>query len=475
MKSSYNTLVGGVVSQAAKIAEENKQLTANDVLKAAEAGGVKNSLNAEDIKLINSNPSVGMEMVNYKIDYVNAPEGEAGDYTRGIARAGTEYLRQKYGGYSTNADGSQVIYNPSAGTPTGSGVLSPNYSSKKTSNNSDLYKNYEKAILDAQAKAQENVYGMVAAGTAGNASSSAMTKAAAAGADFSQLLAEKKAEFENQQYNRNLNEAQVAASMGDFSKLRAMGIDTTIYEKKIKAQEDATARQTALNEALTAMEIGDYSKLAALGFDTSYLEKIQNDEAAQSELTNAINLAKIGIYEPLEAIGYDATWLRGQQGDASTPKLDLNTALALKEAGYSSPDIEAAISYWLGEGYTYTAPAAPVKAGSDGTGSSLTLSQALSEAKAGRLSEAGKKVVDAVYGDGYYEKNFGDVYKSQWSDTEWETAARSQEAYALEQTLARDGNDAAYTKLLKWVTEGDMSAEQANLLAAVAGIMAPEE
>ncbi len=329
-----------------------KQYTADEVLKAAKSGGVSASLNDSDIKVINSNPNAGMELVNYKVNYMNAPTGEAGDYARGIARAGAEFVRRQYGGYTTNADGSIAT----AAAPDKATGLGKVQKVSKSGNN-DLYKGYEKALLDAQAKAQENVYGMVAASTGGNASSSAVTKAAAAGADFSQLLAEKKAEFENQEYNRNLKEAELAASLGDFSKLRAMGIDTSSYEAELATQKARTERETALNEAYAAAELGDYSKLAALGFDTSYIESIKGDDAAQKKLSEAITLAtSLGIYGPLEALGYDTTWLKGKQGDGTEPKLDLNSALALKEAGYSSPDIESALKYWLGEGYTYTAP-----------------------------------------------------------------------------------------------------------------------
>lgn len=333
-----------------------KQYTAEEVMQSAVKNKVWETLNKEDVDLIKNDPNAGMRLVNYKIDYINAPEGETGDYARGIARAGAEFERRQYGGYTTNADGS--VATPVGGDkPTGVGAIKmPGTANGKSANN-DMYKSYEKALLDAQAKAQENVYGMVAASTGGNASSSAVTKAAAAGADFSQLLADRKAEFDNQQYNRDLNEAQLAAQLGDFSKLRAMGIDTSSYEADIAATKAKAEREEALSEALTAMQIGDYSKLAALGFDTSYLEQIKGDEAAQKKLSEAITLAtSLGIYGPLEALGYDTTWLKGKQGDGTEPKLDLNSALALKEAGYSSPEIEAAIKYYLGEGYTYSAP-----------------------------------------------------------------------------------------------------------------------
>ena len=344
--------MSGVSNPENRFKPAEKQYTAEDVLKAAKNGGVSASLTDSDIKLIKSNPNSGMRLVNHKIDYVNAPEGEAGDYVRGIAHAGADYERRTYGGYTTNADGS-IATKVGVSKPTGLGAVK----TVQKSSGGDAYKAYEKALLDAQAKAQENVYGMVTAGTGGNASSSAVTKAAAAGADYSQLLAEKKAEFEDKEYNKALNEAQLAASLGDFSKLRAMGIDTSSYEADIASQKARTERETALNEAYKAAELGDYSKLAALGFDTSYLESIKGDEAAQKKLSEAITLAtSLGIYGPLEELGLDTTWLRGKQGDGSEPKYTLKEALAIKDMGYSSTDIENALKYWLGEGYTYTAP-----------------------------------------------------------------------------------------------------------------------
>ena len=363
--------------------QPEKHYTAEEVMQAATKNKVWGSLTKEDVELIKSNPNSGMRLVNYKIDYVNAPEGTAGDYARGIAHAGADFERRTYGGYTTNADGS-IVTKIGADKPTGGGAVK----TVQKSSGGNAYKAYEKALLDAQAKAQENVYGMVAAGTGGNASSSAVTKAAAAGADYSQLLAEKKAEFDDKEYNKALDEAQLAASLGDFSKLRAMGIDTSSYEADIAAQKARTERDTALNEAYAAAELGDYSKLAALGFDTSYIESIKGDEAAQKKLSEAITLAtSLGIYGPLEALGYDTTWLKGKQGDGTEPKLTLEKALELKSIGYTSTDVENALKYWLGEDYTYTAPIQNLPY-SDGTPTIETNPYDLSEVRT-QLLEAG--------------------------------------------------------------------------------------
>ena len=118
--------------------------------------------------------------------------------------------------------------------------------------------------------------------------------ATAAGADYSKLLADKELELaeterqraltaEQQDYQRRLEKAQLAASVGDYSLYEQMGIDMTKLREKEKLEAEAAAAAAAeataqkerstyeqlLADAETAAKYGDTSKLQALGIDTS--------------------------------------------------------------------------------------------------------------------------------------------------------------------------------------------------------------
>lgn len=137
-------------------------------------------------------------------------------------------------------------------------------------------------------------------------------------------LAQMYLDLENQQYNREYNEAQLAAQYGDYTGLNNRGIDTSYYEGRLRAEDDYTdwerdrnktlAQQAdedreynrTWNEALQRAQYGDYSGLQALGLDTSTQEK--------RDLINlAVQWAEYGDYSLLEQLGIDTSYLNAMQ------------------------------------------------------------------------------------------------------------------------------------------------------------------
>ena len=413
-----------------------KVYTEEEFNTALASSGLKNSFGEADLALAKINPTAGMQLLQAKQDYNSAPEGAAGDMLRGLSRARAEDIRKNVGGYATSADGMTVT---SGSKPTYNGVIAQGggaSSAKKTSPKSgDAFAAYKTTIEQQRAKTIEDVAGQVSALTGGYGSSSAATKAAAAGADYGTLLAEKQAEFEKQAYDRKFDEAQIAASLGDYSKLRALGIDTTSYEQQQKEERDAANYATALAQAYNAASIGDYSQLEALGIDTSALKADTEAAKTAAELSAAYKRAEIGDFSALKALGVDTSALEASWAAKNQPQTTGSTVkddkpiLSLKEAeeayksGNTSSNVIAALKYY--------------------------------------------------YGDDYFETKAG--VRAQYSDEEWESAARSQEVYMLEQILRTEGNDAAYAKLKEWYTQNDdVTPEMANLYAAIVGIEEPE-
>ena len=419
------------------MASNTKKYTKEEFDFALESSGLKNVFGEADLALAKTNPTAGMALLKAKQTYNSAPTGAAGDMQRGLARAEAENIRKNEGGYSTTADGMHVSeIGGSKPNYTGALALGGASSGKKaTSNGSDAFAAYKNTIEQQRAKTIEDVAGQVSALTGGFGSSSAATKAAAAGADYGTLLAEKQAEFEQQAYDRKFNEAQIAASLGDYSKLRALGIDTTAYEQQQKEERDAANYATALAQAYNAASIGDYSQLEALGIDTSALKADTEAAKTAAELSAAYKRAEIGDFSALKALGVDTSALETLWAAKNQPQTtgsivkDDKPILSLKEAeeayksGNTSSNVIAALKYY--------------------------------------------------YGDDYFETKAG--VRAQYSDKEWESAARSQEVYMLEQIFRTEGNAAAHAKLKEWYTQNDdMTPEMANLYAAIVGIEEPE-
>lgn len=343
-----------------------KVYTEKEFNDALAASGLAATFGLEDLKLARSNPTAGMQLLAAKRMYNGAPTGADGDFTRGLARAEAENVRKTYGGYTTSADGMTVVSKDTPTvSPTGAGVLAiPRTRSGATVQGAgDGFAAYRAEIEKARAKTIEDVAGQMSALTGGYGSSSAATKAAAAGMDYGVLLAEKKQELEQQKYDRALNEAQMAAELGDFSKLRALGIDTSAYEEQQKADRDAADYATKLAQAYNAASIGDYSQLEALGIDTTALKEDAHAAKTSAELAAAYKRAEIGDFSALDALGVDTSALRaswaaqtapktasGNNG-AAKPTLSLKEAEAAYKSGNKSKNVLAALQYYYGDDY----------------------------------------------------------------------------------------------------------------------------
>lgn len=271
-------------------------VTMQDIQKKIKDNGLEGKVHARDLVLGGKNPELLNRIVDSKIGWMNAKS----DAERGLYAAEAKAIRASQG-YQLSDDGSRDVTNDMlGGKATGAGALRiGNPASRKSSSDNPAnsagaaFENYRATLEAAQKKAQEDALGKVAALTGGYGSSSAAMAATAAGADYSKLLADKELELaeterqraltaEQQDYQRRLEKAQLAASVGDYSLYEQMGIDMTALREKEKADAEAAAAAAAeataqkerstyeqlLADAETAAKYGDTSQLQALGIDT---------------------------------------------------------------------------------------------------------------------------------------------------------------------------------------------------------------
>ena len=268
-------------------------VTMQDIQKKIKDNGLEGKVHALDLVLGGKNPELLNRIVDSKIGWMNAKS----DAERGLYAAEAKAIRASQG-YQLSDDGSRDVTNDMlGGKATGAGAISTGkIVSRKTSGDGSAnaaFENYRATLEAAQKKAQEDALGKVAALTGGYGSSSAAMAATAAGADYSKLLADKELELaeterqraltaEQQDYQRRLEKAQLAASVGDYSLYEQMGIDMTKLREKEKSEAEAAAAAAAeataqkerstyeqlLADAETAAKYGDTSKLQALGIDT---------------------------------------------------------------------------------------------------------------------------------------------------------------------------------------------------------------
>lgn len=268
-------------------------VTMQDIQKKIKDNGLEGKVHARDLVLGGKNPELLNRIVDSKIGWMNAKS----DAERGLYAAEAKAIRASQG-YQLSDDGSRDVTNDMlGGKATGAGAISTGrIVSRKTSGDGSAnaaFENYRATLEAAQKKAQEDALGKVSALTGGYGSSSSAMAATAAGADYSKLLADKELELaeterqraltaEQQDYQRRLEKAQLAASVGDYSLYEQMGIDMTKLREKEKSEAEAAAAAAAeataqkerstyeqlLADAETAAKYGDTSKLQALGIDT---------------------------------------------------------------------------------------------------------------------------------------------------------------------------------------------------------------
>lgn len=286
-------------------------ITMEEINKKINKNGLSGKVHVRDMLVGLKDPETLNKIVDNKIGYKNAKT----DAERGLYAAETKMLRAKQG-YQLSDDGSrditeQVLHG--SGKTSSSGMTTADViqmvEAKRAARNAAradntaaagsagttnaAFERYRETLEAAQKKAQEDALGKVAALTGGYGSSSAAMAATAAGADYSKLLADKELELaeterqraltaEQQDYQRRLEKAQLAASVGDYSLYEQMGIDMTKLREKEKSEAEAAAAAAAeataqkerstyeqlLADAETAAKYGDTSKLQALGIDT---------------------------------------------------------------------------------------------------------------------------------------------------------------------------------------------------------------
>lgn len=295
-------------------------VTMNDIMKKIKDNGLEGKVHARDLVLGGKNPELLNRIVDSKIGWMNAKS----DAERGLYAAEAKAIRASQG-YQLSDDGSRDVTNDMlGGKATGAGALRiGNPASRKSSSDNPAnsagaaFENYRATLEAAQKKAQEDALGKVAALTGGYGSSSAAMAATAAGADYSKLLADKELELaeterqraltaEQQDYQRRLEKAQLAASVGDYSLYEQMGIDMTKLREKEKSEAEAAAAAAAeasaqkerntyeqlLADAETAAKYGDTSQLRALGIDTRQYDSKFAGSATQKNTGGAGSSAK---------------------------------------------------------------------------------------------------------------------------------------------------------------------------------------
>ncbi|PWM56674.1 MAG: hypothetical protein DBX93_04555 [Oscillospiraceae bacterium] len=288
-----------------------------DIQKKIKDNGLEGKVHARDLVLGGKNPELLNRIVDSKIGWMNAKS----DAERGLYAAEAKAIRASQG-YQLSDDGSRDVTNDMlGGKATGAGAISTGkIVSRKTSGDGSAnaaFENYRATLEAAQKKAQEDALGKVAALTGGYGSSSAAMAATAAGADYSKLLADKELELaeterqraltaEQQDYQRRLEKAQLAASVGDYSLYEQMGIDMTKLREKEKSEAEAAAAAAAeasaqkerstyeqlLADAETAAKYGDTSQLRALGIDTRQYDSKFAGSATQKNTGGAGSSAK---------------------------------------------------------------------------------------------------------------------------------------------------------------------------------------
>ncbi len=310
-------------------------ITLEEINKKINENGLSGKVHVRDMLVGLKDPETLNKIVDNKIGYKNAKT----DAERGLYAAETKMLRAKQG-YQLSDDGSrditeQVLHG--SGKTSSSGMTTADViqmvEAKRAARNAAragntaaadsagttnaAFERYRETLEAAQKKAQEDALGKVSALTGGYGSSSAAIAATAAGADYSKLLADKELELaeterqralaaEQQDYQRRLEKAQLAASVGDYSLYEQMGIDMTKLREKEKADAEtaaAAAAETAaqkerstyeqlLADAETAAKYGDTSKLQALGIDTSQYDSKFAGSATQKSSGRSGSSAK---------------------------------------------------------------------------------------------------------------------------------------------------------------------------------------
>lgn len=435
-------------------------VTMQDIQKKIKDNGLEGKVHARDLVLGGKNPELLNRIVDSKIGWMNAKS----DAERGLYAAEAKAIRASQG-YQLSDDGSRDVTNDMlGGKATGAGAISTGkIVSRKTSGDGSAtnaaFENYRATLEAAQKKAQEDALGKVAALTGGYGSSSAAMAATAAGADYSKLLADKELELaeterqraltaEQQDYQRRLEKAQLAASVGDYSLYEQMGIDMTKLREKEKSEAEAAAAAAAeataqkerstyeqlLADAETAAKYGDTSKLQALGIDTRQYD---------SKFAGSTNTTQKN------------TGGAGSSAKAVSTDFQTDPSAALRAAGAKT--FNQAYALLLSNGYNSTA------------------AEKIAQSYLAELEDLGDSLGDAE--NGTRKDSTEPDYTAQISKAFNHSVAEARDLIcrwvnAGEMTVdeavvraKRQQNALAYLLLRRLVADGTISAEQANTYA----------
>lgn len=434
-------------------------VTMQDIQKKIKDNGLEGKVHARDLVLGGKNPELLNRIVDSKIGWMNAKS----DAERGLYAAEAKAIRASQG-YQLSDDGSRDVTNDMlGGKATGAGAISTGkIVSRKTSGDGSAnaaFENYRATLEAAQKKAQEDALGKVAALTGGYGSSSAAMAATAVGADYSKLLADKELELaeterqraltaEQQDYQRRLEKAQLAASVGDYSLYEQMGIDMTKLREKEKSEAEAAAAAAAeataqkerstyeqlLADAETAAKYGDTSKLQALGIDTRQYD---------SKFAGSTNTTQKN------------TGGAGSSAKAVSTDFQTDPSAALRAAGAKT--FNQAYALLLSNGYNSTA------------------AEKIAQSYLAELEDLGDSLGDAE--NGTRKDSTEPDYTAQISKAFNHSAAEARDLIcrwvnAGEMTVdeavvraKRQQNALAYLLLRRLVADGTISAEQANTYA----------
>lgn len=458
-------------------------ITLEEINKKINENGLSGKVHVRDMLVGLKDPKTLNKIVDNKIGYKNAKT----DAERGLYAAETKMLRAKQG-YQLSDDGGrditeQVLHG--SGKTSSSGMTTADViqmvEAKRAARNAAragntaaadsagttnaAFERYRETLEAAQKKAQEDALGKVSALTGGYGSSSAAMAATAAGADYSKLLADKELELaenerqralaaEQQDYQRRLEKAQLAASVGDYSLYEQMGIDMTKLREKEKADAEtaaAAAAETAaqkerstyeqlLADAETAAKYGDTSKLQALGIDTSQYDSKFAGSATQKSSGSTTQ---------------KSTGRSGSSAKTVSTDFQTNPSAALLAAGAET--FNQAYALLLSHGYSSTA------------------AEKIAQSYLAELEDLGDSLGDA--GNGTRKDSTEPDYTAQISKALNHSAAEARDLIcrwvnAGEMTVdeavvraKRQQNALAYLLLRRLVADGTISAEQANTYA----------
>ncbi len=259
------------------------QYTFDDFKKAAENSGLYNTFSEHDLRLAQKDPSAGMSLIRYKMDYRNAATDEA----RVLANEGAESVRRTYGGYTGGGDGTGYyletpssfrydkpapVYENTYGDAVKkaldevNGMKSFSYNYQKD----PAYSSYKKEYTREGRRVTEDTLGSFAAASGGMPSSYAVTAAGQAGDYYASKLSDKIPELYDAAYSRYLDE----------------------YNRKQKNYE-----------TLRDAEANDYSR---------YLDELNRYDADKADAYNK-HLTNINYYDNRENAAEQAAKATAQQ------------------------------------------------------------------------------------------------------------------------------------------------------------------